>query len=89
MVWILLQVKEMREFLEPVLMKVLHAVTPETVSDWSMCMSEISVRETDALILIVFVYLEVLHLEFENLQIFIFCRPIAILVGSTGFLNSL
>lgn len=35
----------MREFLEPLFIKIMDAITPETLSDWSTCMSEISVRE--------------------------------------------
>ena len=42
----------MREFLEPVFIKVMDAITPETLSDWTMCMSLISVRETDVMILL-------------------------------------
>lgn len=37
------QVEDMRSFLEPLLAKVLDAVTPETIADWSACITEISV----------------------------------------------
>ena len=37
------QVQEMRRFLEPLLVKVMDALTPETRSDWSTCMNWISV----------------------------------------------
>lgn len=38
-----LQVKEMQEFLQPLLHKVLEAVTVETVEDWACCLTNISV----------------------------------------------
>lgn len=33
----------MKDFLEPLLSKSMDAITPETISDWATCMSNISV----------------------------------------------
>ena len=35
--------KEIKEFLQPLLLKVLEAVTVETVEDWACCLTNISV----------------------------------------------
>lgn len=36
--------KEIQEFFQPLLRKVLEAVTVETVEDWALCLTNISVR---------------------------------------------
>ena len=37
------QVEELREFLEPLLKKVMDVMIPETVDDWASCFTDISV----------------------------------------------
>jgi len=79
----------MREFLEPVLIKVMEAITPETLSDWSMCMSEISVSETENVNLIVMtsslIWISVSCVEFENCTVFLIYEREKFLLNKYGY----
>ena len=43
--------EEVKEFLQPLFQEILEAVTVETVEDWACCLTDISVRKINVMLL--------------------------------------
>lgn len=58
-----MQVKELQNFLEPLLLKVLDSVMQETGDDWGKCLTDVSVSPALTKIVLDYMYITVCSLQ--------------------------